>query len=194
MDHSKASPTTSEPTPRPTTAGKRPETRGWRRLLSRARLGRRSRRGKPTVLPPPPQLEHRREPRAQVQLRASTTSIDPVRNPVSGETYYECSENEQVLNLSRRGVGLRCSQPPTVGTRLLLQLHLQGESSPIELIGRTCWSRVEVVRGAGSRRAAAGVGIELTGGSRDQLNRYERSLARLHRGGNTLLATPEGLG
>ena len=194
MDHSKASPSASDPSPRPTTAGKRPETRGWRRLLSRAHLGRSSRRGKPTVLPPPPQLEQRREPRTQVQLRASTTSIDRVRNPATGETYYESNENEQVIDLSRRGVGLRCSQPPTVGTRLLLQLHLQGESSPIELIGRTCWSRVEVVRGAGPRRAAALVGIELTGGSRKQLNRYERSLARLHRGVNTMLATPEGLG
>ncbi len=138
--------------------------------------------------------EQRRDPRTSTFLSVSTTTVDPVRNPRTGEIHYETHEAELVTNLSRRGLGLRCVRPPTVGSRLLLQIRIYDEPEPVELIGRTCWTRVEILPGVrGRKRAVAAVGLELLGGSRGALERYDRALAKIGASEKLSVATQEGL-
>ena len=123
--------------------------------------------------------DKRREPRRSVDARISTTSIDPIKDPVTGATFYESNEGSQIVNLSRRGVCLRCLRAPPVASRLLLELHLPGERRPIELVGRTCWGRVEHEPGEFGARAVATVGIEVLGGSKSNLDRFDYAIASL---------------
>ncbi len=167
-----------------------PGGRGWRRFL----FGSRSAAAFPDAESILHTLEQRREQRTPTRLRASTATVDPVRDRRTGEIHYESNEDQLILNLSRRGIGLRCERPPTVGSRLLLEIHVGDEFGSVELIGRTCWTRVELLRGErGRRTAATAVGIELLGGSRTSLERYDRALARLRASANPLLATRETL-
>lgn len=138
--------------------------------------------------------EQRRERRQLTQLRVSTTSIDPVRDPVTGATFYESNEDARLLNLSRRGVCLRTLRPPPVAGRLLLQIHVPGERTPIELVGRICWGRVEHEPGRVGARAVAAVGVEVLGGSPQDLDRYDRALAELEGRAEPSLAGHEALG
>ena len=110
--------------------------------------------------------DQRREPRVSAGLRVATTTMDPIRDAVTHEICYQISEDDATLNLSRRGIRLRCERPPEVGTRLLLQIQPQDEDTSIELIGRTCWTRVEYQPGTEGARPYAAVGVELLGGSR----------------------------
>ena len=120
----------------------------------------------------------RRDPRTHVALRVAMTSIDPLHDPVTGERSYQVSEDNRVLNLSRRGICVRCTRPPEIGSRVLLAIHVPGEPRPVEVIGRTCWTRVEFVPGEeGGARAVAAAGIELMGGSRAAMDRYDRTLS-----------------
>ena len=57
--------------------------------------------------------------------------------------------------------------------RLLVQIHC-GEREPIELIARTCWTRVEFEPGESGARAVGIVGLEFIGGSPAALDRYEQ--------------------
>jgi hypothetical protein len=123
--------------------------------------------------------DQRREPRVSAGLRVATTTMDPVRDAVTHEICYQISEEDTTLNLSRRGLRLRCERPPEVGTRLLLQIQPWDEDSPIEVIGRTCWTRVEYQPGSEGALPYAAVGVELVGGSRKALTRYSRCLAEL---------------
>jgi hypothetical protein len=134
--------------------------------------------------------ERRRERRQISRLRVSTTAIDPVRDPVTGATYYESSDDSSLINLSRRGVCLRSPRPPPVATRLILQIHVPGENRPIELVGRTCWGRIEHEPGQVGARAVAAVGIEVVGGSSRDLDRYDRTLAELETGTEPRLQPP----
>ena len=81
-------------------------------------------------------------------------------------------------NLSRRGMCVRCSRPPEIGARLLLQLRLPGDAT-VDVIGQARWTRVEFERGSFGARAFARVGVELLGGAPGVLERYDRALARL---------------
>ncbi len=138
--------------------------------------------------------DQRRDPRTSTFLSVSTATVDPVRNQRTGEVHYETHEAELITNLSRRGLGLRCARPPTVGSRLLLQIRIYDEPEPIELIGRTCWTRVEILWGVrGRKRAVAAVGLELLGGSQGALERYDRALAKVGASKNLSVATQEGL-
>ncbi len=137
-------------------------------------------------------VELRRDPRMPTFLSVRTATVDAVRNPRTGEVYYETHEAELITNISRRGLGLRCARPPTVGSRLLLEIRLYSELEPVELIGRTCWSRVEILRGVrGRKRAVAAVGLELLAGSKGALERYDCALAKLQASENSLVATPD---
>jgi len=167
-----------------------PDGEGWRRLPLRSPAGEESRARTPEPVPTS-YAQQRREPRTEIRLRAKTASVDPIRDPTTGEIHYESHEEELILNLSRRGIGLRCEQPPTVGSRLLLEIQLSDGSEPIELIGRARWTQVEVERG--ERVGVARVGIEVLGGSHTALERYESALAGLLASQKPLLATEEGL-
>ncbi|MCZ6571151.1 MAG: hypothetical protein O7B23_13425, partial [Deltaproteobacteria bacterium] len=77
---------------------------------------------------------------------------------------------------------------------LLLQIRIYEEPEPVELIARTCWTRVEILQGVrGRKRAVAAVGLELLGGSRGALERYDRALARIGASKKLSVATPAGL-
>jgi hypothetical protein len=123
------------------------------------------------------QGERRRAPRYAASLPVSTQTVDPLRDPLSGERYFRTSDEDQTVDLSLRGLRLRAEHAPTVGTRLLLHLEHAGEG-PIDLLGRTRWARIELKRGPGGRHATCGIGIELLGGSRTSLDRYERLVER----------------
>ena len=142
-----------------------------------------------------PAVDCRRETRTEVALVVNTSSIDPLSDPITGRSCYQASHSDITLNLSRRGVCLRCATPPSVGARLLLEIQMPGEDSPVEVVGRTCWARVEFVPGEkGGARAVARVGVELLGGSATALDRYERCLAQLRSDSEALVATSEGVG
>lgn len=120
----------------------------------------------------------RRSKRYTAFLPVTTETLDPVRDPISGEAYFQTSDTDQTVNLSRLGIRLSADCTPTVGTRLLIHLE-PPDVGPIDLIGRTRWARVELRTGPSDRRAVCGVGIELLGGSRRALDRYEKFLAHL---------------
>ncbi len=139
-------------------------------------------------------VELRRDPRMSTILSVRTATVDAVRNPRTGEVNYETHEAQLVTNVSRRGVGLRCARPTTVGSRLLLEIRMYSEPEPVELIGRTCWVRVEILPGVrGRKRAVAAMGLELLGGCQGALERYDRALAKLRASENSLVATQEAV-
>ncbi len=123
-------------------------------------------------------VRKRRTLRYPTSLRVSTETIDPVRDPVTGETFFHTSDDDRLVDVSRNGLRLRADWVPSVGTRVLVRVHLPDESS-VDLIGRTRWSRVEVEPGSIPQRATCGVGVELLGGSRRALDRFESLLAEL---------------
>jgi hypothetical protein len=158
------------------------EGRRWRRVPLGPDTARRREESSAPSLPV--------EGRVEVEFPVTLTAIDPQRDLLTGQLYYETGEAICVRNASRRGIGLRCTRPLAVGTRLVLQLGFAGE--PVELIARTCWSRVEYARGEHAGRPIAALGVELLEGSQDALERYERSLAQLIR--RPSVAAREALG
>jgi hypothetical protein len=120
--------------------------------------------------------------------------MDPVRDPVTGEMCFQASEDDRTVDLSRFGLRLRAERAPSVGTRLLLRVHLPEESRPIEFVGRARWTRVELERGPNGRRAVCGVGVELLGGPRRSLDRYGRLLDELGAQAAVALAGHDELG
>jgi len=128
-----------------------------------------------------PAVQRRGELRTNLSLRAERTTIDAVRDPITGELYYDIADDDQTQNLSRRGLCIRCERPPEVGTRVLVQLRLPGEA-PIDVVGLARWTRVVFVPGEHGARAAALVGLELLGGPPRALERYGRALGKLARG------------
>jgi hypothetical protein len=161
----------------------------WRRIAHGTPLG----RAASSAEPPTSGFELRKR-RFAVSLPASFTTIDPVRDPSSGELYYDTSEAEELLNVSLRGACLRVERAPEDGTRLLLRVEPPGSGAPVDLVARTRWSRVEYLPGEHGARASAVVGLEVIGGSRDALDRYEWGVQKLHDPGSELLAAPEASG
>ncbi len=137
--------------------------------------------------------ERRGDSRRVADLRATLVSVDPVPDVADARGSYWSSDADAVENASRRGVCLHCERPPAVGTRLVLELFAPGETRPIDLVGRTRWTRVEFQRGARGARALARVGIEIMGGSPTSLDRWDRALEQLAARACASVATPEGL-
>jgi hypothetical protein len=128
----------------------------------------------------PVAVQRRAEVRTNLSLRAERTTIDAVRDPITGELFYDIADDDETQNLSRRGLCIRCERPPEVGTRVLVQLRLPGEA-PVDVVGLTRWTRVVFVPGEHGARAAALVGLELLGGPPRALERYGRALGRIAR-------------
>jgi len=142
---------------------------GWRRIpLAGARVGA-ARANEP---------QRRTDTRIHADLRLELTSIDASRDGATGQVFFATSADERTRNLSRRGMCVRCERPPAIGTRVLLQLRLPGESS-VDVIGRTRWTRVEFEPGEYGSRAFALVGIEILGGAPRSLARYDRALGQM---------------
>ena len=66
-----------------------------------------------------------------------------------------------------------------------------GSGRTIEVVARTRWTRVEFEPGIQGARAVAAVGVELVGGSRGALDRFESCVSNHQR---KVVAGPEGLG
>jgi hypothetical protein len=161
----------------------------WRRIARGTPLG----RGPQRPDPGGKSLE-RTQRRFAVSLPASFATIDPLRDPTTGELYYDTSEHEELLNLSLRGACLRVERAPEDGTRLLLRLRPPGTRTPVDLIARTRWSRVEYLPGQHGGRATALVGLEVIGGSRAALDGYECGVQNLLEPHAAPLAAPEATG
>lgn len=142
---------------------------GWRRIpFAGARVGS-ARASEP---------QRRSDTRIHADLRLELTSIDASRDGATGQVFFATSADERTRNLSRRGMCVRCERPPAIGSRVLLQLRLPGDSS-VDVIGRIRWARVEFEPGEHGSRAFALVGIELLGGAPRSLARYDRALGQL---------------
>ena len=135
--------------------------------------------------------EQRREPRVASAMRVGTSTIDPVFDPVTQERCYVSADDDVALDVSRRGLRLHCSQPPEIGTRIVIQIPDQGHGRPIQVVGCARWTQVEFEPGEHGARAIAAVGIELVGGTLEALDRFEQCVAR-HQG--NLVAGPGALG
>lgn len=135
--------------------------------------------------------EKRREPRVSAQILVGTSTIDPVFDPVTGERCYAAADDDLALDLSRRGLRLRCASPPEVGTRIVLNIPDDRGDKPIQLVGCARWTQVEFERGEHGARAIASVGIELVGGTFKALDRFERCVSRYQA---NLVDGPEALG
>ena len=120
----------------------------------------------------PPSAPKRRDERTYATFSASTAYIGPIADPSTGELYFHTSEEDRGFSLSRRGATMRCARPAEAGMRVLIQID-SGERGPIELIGRTCWTRVEYEPGEQGARAVGAIGVEFIGGSASSLDRYE---------------------
>ena len=136
----------------------------------------------------------RRDGRVFVSECVATTFIDPVWDPVTQQTCYNACDEDAVVNVSRRGAALLCERPPQIGTRLLLSFAGPGGTAPIEVIGRTCWTRVEYVPGEHGARAIAAIGVEFVGASPSSYDRYESWLRRLSADDNAFVARAQALG
>ncbi|MFI5314471.1 MAG: hypothetical protein ACHQ6T_02125 [Myxococcota bacterium] len=141
------------------------------------------------VIPPPggPDREgdslaaqRRADERTPLSLRVQRSSIDAVRDSVTGELFYDVADDDVTTNLSRRGLCIRCERPPEIGTRVLVQLRFEDEA-PVDVVGLARWSKVAFVPGQHGARAVALVGLELLGGAPRALERYGRALGKLSR-------------
>jgi hypothetical protein len=167
-----------------------PASDRWRRIAQGTPLG----RGASSTRIPAVPAGERSARRFAVKMAVSFTTIDPLRDPADGRLYYDTGEGEQLLDLSRRGACLRLERAPEDGTRLLLRLQPPGARAPVDLIARTRWSRVEYLPGDHGARACARVGLELIGGSREALDRYEYGVQLVADGRSALLAAAEATG
>ncbi len=138
--------------------------------------------------------QRRRTPRYRASFRVTTETIDAVRDPVTGEPYFQASEEDRTVDLSRLGLRLRAGRAPSVGTRLILRLHTTDDAPPLEFVARTLWTRVESEPSPEGTRAVCGVGVELLGGSRGSLDQFEQLLTELDEATEAAVAGDRTLG
>jgi hypothetical protein len=124
-------------------------------------------------------------------MRVATSTIDPVFDPVTHEYCYADNEDDVAVDVSRGGLRLRCARPPAVGTRIVLHVRDDGSGNAFDVVGRARWTRVEFEPGVQGARAIAAVGIEVVGGSRNALDRFEKCVSKHQQ---DLVAEAEGLG
>jgi hypothetical protein len=163
-------PEPEQPSGAPTEPGQ-----GWRQIstdMDRAGSSRAAERESARV-------DKRRDLRLPLRLPVTTATIDAVRDPVTGDRVFQTSEDDSTLDVSRRGLCLRFSHPPAIGTRVLLQLRLPEDVDAIELVARTRWTRVEFEPGEAGARPICRVGLELLAGAPRALARFERSVRQL---------------
>ena len=119
------------------------------------------------------------ERRFPATLLARMTSIDALRDSMTGDPFFAANEEVRTVNVSRHGLCLRCPRPPAVGTRLLVRILLNEDERPVEFEGCVRWTRIEFVRGSQAARPIAVVGVELSEGVASAQDRYEQSLQSL---------------
>ncbi|MDH3687638.1 MAG: PilZ domain-containing protein [Myxococcales bacterium] len=107
----------------------------------------------------------RRHRRVDVAIPVRISTIDPETDPNTGRPFFRATR-EVCANLSRGGLYIKTTEPPSPGRRVLLELHLP-DGRPLEAVGRVAWSKVLVGPHDDSR--ANGVGVEFLGAAAEQL-------------------------
>jgi len=107
----------------------------------------------------------RRHRRVDVALPVRISTIDPETDPNTGRPFFRATR-EVCANLSRGGLYIKTTEPPSPGRRVLLELHLP-DGRPLEAVGRVAWSKVIV--GPHNDSRAIGVGVEFLGAAAEQL-------------------------
>ena len=107
----------------------------------------------------------RRHRRVSVHVPVHITTIDPERDPRTGQSYFQ-DVREYVANVSRGGAFIRTNDPPSPGQRVLVQIHVP-DDEPVETIGRIAWSKRVITAPGEAGDEEAGAGIEFLADSRN---------------------------
>ena len=119
-----------------------------------------------------------RHRRASVRVDARISTLDPVRDPASGERYFRISE-ETCANLSQGGAFVATHQPIPEGCRVMVEFDLPDAES-VQALGRVVWSRTRLTTpGSASRGPVSGIGIAFTEATPQHIDRLESYLAKL---------------
>jgi uncharacterized protein (TIGR02266 family) len=95
----------------------------------------------------------RRHPRVALHMPVDVSTIDPETDPRTGRPYFrEC--RELCGNLSSGGMFIATADPPRPGRRLLVRIHTQDGSPPVEALARVAWQK------PGAPVDPGGVGVE----------------------------------
>jgi hypothetical protein len=97
----------------------------------------------------------RRHPRIALRIPVELSTIDPERDPRTGEPYFR-ETRELCGNLSPGGMFIASADPPGTGRRLLLRIHRPDGLPPIETVARVAWRQIEAPVGPNE----PGVGVE----------------------------------
>ncbi len=119
----------------------------------------------------------RRERRADLNVPVRISTIDAERDPRSGRPFFRASR-EVCSNVSRNGLFIRTAEPFEPGRRLLLEVELPG-GDEVEAVGRVAWVKKSLAPGE-----ERGVGVELVGGTPDQLATLQGLVAGKRRRGD----------
>ncbi len=84
----------------------------------------------------------RRYPRIALRVPVELSTIDPERDPRTGQPYFR-ETRELCGNLSSGGMFIASVDPPTTGRRLLLRIHRPDGLPPIETVARVAWRKLE---------------------------------------------------
>jgi Tfp pilus assembly protein PilZ len=113
----------------------------------------------------------RRHPRIPLRVPVELSTIDPERDPMTGQPYYrEC--RELCGNLSSGGMFIASADPPGPGRRLLLRIHRPDGLPPIETVARVAWRKPDAPVGPHE----PGVGVEFVRPSEAARAAIERML------------------
>ena len=123
---------------------------------------------------------NRQHDRTPVEVEIRLSSIDPETDPETGRRYFRESE-ETCATLSPAGAFIRSLDPPAAGRRLVLQIHVPGESEPVEATGRVAWSKRDLDP---ATRGGSGAGVEFTGADPRSRRVLARYLAQRRQGGD----------
>jgi hypothetical protein len=112
----------------------------------------------------------RRHRRVALHVPVDVSTIDPERDPQTGRPYFrEC--RELCGNLSSGGMFIASEDPPRPGRRLLVRIHSQDGTPPVEALARVAWQKLGTPE-------PAGVGVEFVSPSPTARAAIERILDR----------------
>lgn len=115
--------------------------------------------------------ERRRETRVALNAPVRLSTIDPETDPGTGRPFFR-STHELCANVSRSGLFVRTAEPFEPGRRLLVELTLP-DGNDLDAVGRVAWIKRSL-----DPAAERGVGIEILGGSPEQLASLQAFVAR----------------
>lgn len=119
-----------------------------------------------------------RHRRLSLRVKARISTVDAVRDPLTGDRYYRVSE-ETCANLSQGGAFVATHQPIGRDCRVMLELELP-DGQNLQTIGRIVWSRSEVELPGVAKKSdrVSGIGIAFTRAEPLQVDLLGRYLAK----------------